>query len=338
MRKRQLGSTGLLVGLATFVVSLGLAVHGPELIAQSSQQQARPSSQEPIFRSGVELVALTVTVEQPDGTYVTDLARERFRIFDEGVQRDVAFFGVSEVPIDLVLLIDTSASMTNRLATTARAATNFVNALRPGDRAAVMNFGTRTSLRVPFTLDRTELEQGISGLRAGDSTALYNAIYVALKEFGGSGRESGDIRRRAIVLLSDGEDTASLISFDSVIEQARRLGVAVYTIFMTSPEVPGSSDRRFSSAGYEMRSLARETGARSFFPTSIDDLDGVYASIARELSQQYSLAFVPDASVHNGRFRRVSVTVDHPNAKVRTRTGYIAAAPSHAASRHGEAN
>jgi VWFA-related protein len=106
------------------------------------------------------------------------------------------------------------------------------------------------------------------------------------------------------------------------------MGVAVYVIFLQSPGTP-AADKRLSQPGYEMRTLASETGARSFFPTQITDLQGVYSSIARELSQQYFIGFVPDPVPQNGRFRRVSVTVDHPNAKVRTRSGYIPLAKPH---------
>jgi Ca-activated chloride channel family protein len=282
-----------------------------------------------LYRTGVEVVALTATVEQPDGSYVTDLRREHFTLLEDGVAQEIAFFGAGEVPVDLVLMLDTSASMRPRLSVAQRTAVNFVRSLGAGDRAAFMTFGARSQVRRPFTLDRATLEEAIGEASTGGQTALYNAIYVALREFGSletgdAGGDGGNIRRRAIVVLSDGVDTASLVTFDRVMELARRSGVAIYTISLRLGVTPAQTERPVAEADYEMRALARETGARSFFPSQLNDLDGVYGSIARELAHQYSLGYVPTGPVQPGHLRRLTVQVDFPEARVRARTGYIA--------------
>lgn len=144
---------------------------------------------------------------------------------------------------------------------------------------------------------------------------------MALKQFGSLDPLTSEVRRRAIVLLSDGDDTTSLVSFDSLLELVRRSGTAVYVI---SFNVHGQPDDRVIDQGvYRMRVLARETGASAFFPRTITDLDGVYQEIARELAHQYALAYVPAAASRRGEFRKVAVTVDQADARVRTRSGYI---------------
>jgi Ca-activated chloride channel family protein len=303
---------------APLIAALALAL-GPgtgDMYGQEATAMVVPSS---MFHSGVDLVALTVTAERPDGSYVPRLQPGDFRVFEEGVPQHVAFFGAGEVPVDLVLMLDTSGSMGARLGVAKQAAINLINASGVEDRTVLMAFGTRADVVVPFTADRALLEQAIQRLQAAGHTALYDAIYVALREFGGA--PAGDFRRRAIVVFSDGDDTRSLVSFESVIDQARRTGVAIYVI---APQRATPRDHRpLDGAMYEMRRLADETGGRSFFPDALQDLEGIYGTIARELAHQYVIGYVPESTERN-KFRRVSVVVDQPGVKVRTRSGYIA--------------
>jgi Ca-activated chloride channel homolog len=170
---------------------------------------------------------------------------------------------------------------------------------------------------VPFTGEREVLEDAIGRLTTGGNTALYNALYVALKHFQSLEPLTPEVRRRAIVLLSDGDDTTSLVTFDSLLELARRAGIAVYVISFGEHGQP--SDHVVSPGVYRMRVLARETGAASFFPNTIADLDGVYQEIARELAHQYALAYVPAAASRRGEFRKVAVVVYQADVRVRTR-------------------
>jgi Ca-activated chloride channel family protein len=296
-----------------------MAEPGRDARAQNLEQPPAPA---PTFRSGVSLVALTVTVERANGSYVSHLESRDFRVFEEGVEQEVAFFGADEVPVDLVLMLDTSASMYGRLSVAQRAASNFIQAVRPTDRAVLMTFGARAEIVVPFTADRRRLTQAIEQLRAGGTTALYNAVYVALQEFGRTKPADADaVRRRAIVVLSDGDDTTSVVSYDSVIEQARRVGVGIYVIALQPPG--DGSERSPGGPRYEMQQLARETGGRAFFPDALGDLEGVYGAIAGELDYQYAIGYVPVAPPTRNQFRRVAIVVDEPGVRVRTRSGYI---------------
>lgn len=283
----------------------------------------------PIFRSGVELVALNVVVTDGASKFVTGLQSGNFAVYEDGVQQDVTYFAATSVPLDLAILLDTSSSMSDKLPEVQQAATGFVSTLRDGDRAMIVDIKDATKVLQPLTGDIGAAKAAIGGTIAKGGTALFNGIYSTLKELSKQRRLNDDVRRQAIVVLTDGEDTASLVSFDDVLAQAKEAGIAIYTITLRSPylvQMASASGRRyFSEAEYGMKSLAMETGARSFFPMAISELSGVYGSIAQELASQYALGYVPKNPRRDGSFRKLTVRIeDHPGAAPRTRSGYVA--------------
>jgi len=292
-----------------------------------AEQQA---VQAPTFRSAASLVALNVTVLDTGAKYVTGLHPADFAVFEDGVRQDVRFFESAGVPVDLIVLLDTSSSMTDKMGVVHDAANGFLKTLREGDRGAVVSFSDSVTVLQPLTTDRTLLEKAIDSTHARGATALNNALYIALKQFGQAAKSEAEVRRQAIAVLSDGDDTSSLVTFDDVLTQARRTGVNIYTVGLQS-RIAGRSDaadahkRFFSESDYAMKTLARETGAQSFFPAQPADLKGAYASIAAELASQYSIGYVPANSRMDGRFRRVVVqVVARPELRPRTRLGYVA--------------
>jgi Ca-activated chloride channel family protein len=234
--------------------------------------------------------------------------------------------------MDLILLIDTSASMRDKINVVHDAAVGFLKSMKEGDRGAVVAFNDKVDVLQTLTSDAAALEKAIRGTTATGSTSLHNALYIALKQFGRSAAADGEVRRQALAVLSDGEDTSSLISFDDVMAVARKTGVSIYTIGLHSrfeaasrnvPPVP----RYFSTADFAMKSLAQETGAQAFFPLEVSELKGIYASIAQELASQYSLAYSPANLRSDGRYRRIVVRVAaRPELQLRTRSGYTAEA------------
>ena len=295
--------------------------------APAAAQTAPDAPPATVFRSGSALVSLNVTVQ--DGPrFVSGLQPTDFAVYEDGVRQDVRFFESSAVPIDLIVLIDTSSSMGNKLDVVHQAATGFLKTLRPGDRGAVVGFADSVRVLQPLTSDRALLEQAVRATGAKGSTSLNNAVYIALKQFGQGARVGADLRRQAIVVLSDGEDTSSVVSFDDVIALARKTGVNVYTVSMQSSLVGDAraqtGRRYFSDSDFSMKTLARETGAQAFFP-SPKELNAVYATIAAELASQYSIGYVPANTRPDGRFRRVVVqVVTKPSLHPRTRPGYTA--------------
>ncbi|HEX2444715.1 MAG TPA: VWA domain-containing protein [Vicinamibacterales bacterium] len=310
-----------------------LAVVGLVVVAASAlgpaAAQTPPAQVEsqPIFKSGTELVALNVTVTDPRQNYVAGLAANDFAVYEDGVKQEVSFFAASEIPIDLILLVDSSSSMADKMSVAREAALGFIRTLRSGDRAAIVAFNDTTKVLQPLTGEIQHLEAAIGTTHPSGATALNNALYVALREFGRSVKQAGEVRRQAIAVFSDGEDTASLMTFDEVLNQARRSGVSIYTIALQSRLARQNHNGRryFSQSDFSMKTLAQDTGGLSFFPEKIQDLAGVYGRIAADIGAQYSMAYAPKNGRTDGRFRRVVVQVlSRPDARPRTRLGYFA--------------
>ena len=305
--------------VAAFLCVLGTATL---VFAASGQQRQTDNSppQSPAFRSGIDVVLLNVTVTDSDGRFVTDLTGDNFVVYEDGVHQDVSFFNRSQLPIALALLIDTSASMEDRMTTAQEAAIGFSQRLRPEDLAEVIDFDSRVDILQGFTNDVELLEGAIRRTSAGGSTSLYNALYISLKELKQAPRRTEDVRREAIVMLSDGEDTSSLISFDEVLELAKRSETAIYTIGLKS------DDRRprsgFREADFILRQLAQETGGRSFFPETVEDLAAIYQKISDELSSQYTLGYTSANPLQNGQWRRIIVRTNQESVTARTKQGY----------------
>jgi Ca-activated chloride channel homolog len=291
------------------------------LVAVSAQQTPPAGGQTPApFRASVELVSLNVTVTDTTGRYVADLDQGDFSVFEDGAKQDITFFTKRIQPVALSMLLDSSASMDDKLPMLQRAAVNFVARMKPTDVAQVIDFDSRVEIRQTFTSSQPELTTAINRTSSGGSTSLHNAIYIALKELKKIRVQSEeDVRRQAIVVFSDGEDTSSLVSFEEVLDLAKRSETAVYTIALRGPE---NQRKGFREAEFVMRQLADETGGRAFFPERIEDLDGVYGQIADELASQYTVGYTSKNPRRDGAWRRLVVQVTRPNVVPRTKRGY----------------
>jgi VWFA-related protein len=189
--------------------------------------------------------------------------------------------------------------------------------------AEVIDFDSRAVILQTFTGDVPALEQAIRRTSAGGSTSMYNAIYIALKDLRNvPAKEVDEIRRQAIIVLSDGEDTSSLLPFEEVLDLAKRSQTAIYAIGLRSEE--GGSNRGFNESEFVLRQLAQETGGRAFFPSQIGELAGVYGLIADEISSQYTLGYTSRNSKRDGAWRRIVVRVSRPNTTARSKLGYFA--------------
>jgi Ca-activated chloride channel family protein len=278
----------------------------------------------PTFRSGVDLVAVTATVQRTDGSFVGDLHAGDFHVFENGVPQTLAFFGSQDVAVDLVLLIDNSASMFSLLPAVQHAAQTLVDALGPNDRVTALSFGGAIHQRIAPTTDHEQAKATIRQLTSGGGTPLYDALYVALRTLTPPGQE---MRRRALVVLTDGDDTTSLTSYDAVLEAARQSSIAVYIVSMQNlPTLDRAKTAKRMQSEYEMRTLAADTGARFLQKSDAENLDDAYRSIARELTHQYTLGYVPaeQARTPARKFRPISILVSGENVVVRARRGYLA--------------
>lgn len=272
------------------------------------------------FRVGVDVVSLNVTVTDGNGKYVTDLNQEDFDVYEDGVRQNLTFFSRTQQPISLALLLDTSASMEEKMPIAQEAAIGFAHQLHKEDQAEIIDFDSQVRILAPFTGDGAALEKAIRATTANGSTSLYNAIYISLKELRKTKAEStSDIRRQAIVLLSDGDDTSSLIEFDEVLDLAKRSETAIYAIGLRQGEV---GRREFKEAEFVLRQLSQETGGRVFFPTDARELPKIYQTIWEELSSQYSIGYTSGNPKRDGAWRRIAVRIQRPGLTARTKQGY----------------
>jgi Ca-activated chloride channel homolog len=277
------------------------------------------AAQQGRFRAGVEIVSLSVTVT--DGTkYVTGLGQDDFDVFEDGSKQSITFFSHLQQPVALAILLDTSNSMEDKIATAQEAATGFVRRMKKNDAIEVIEFNSQVRIPQPFTNDVNALERAIRATTVNGSTSLYNAIYVSLKQLKDERAKSAEeIRRQAIIVLSDGDDTSSVIEYDDVLDLAKRSETAIYAIGLRQAE---AGRGKFKEAEFVLRQLSQETGGRVFFPSAVSELPKIYEQISEELASQYSIGYSSKNPMRNGAWRRIDVRVNKPGLVARTRRGY----------------
>jgi Ca-activated chloride channel family protein len=295
---------------------LWLAV--PGLLSAQAPRRA------PSFGTGVEGVRLNLTVVDAQSRFVTDLTEADFAVFEDGVPQAVDHFARLPLPLSVTLLVDCSTSMVGKMDATREAAMAFLATLAPHDLAQVVQFNQRVTTLQDFTADRSALAAALRGAQPSGSTGLYNAVYVSLLELRRL-REPEGLRRQAIVLLSDGEDTASVASDEQVLDLARRSEVTIYSIGLR-PDLRFDDQRlAFSRASQFLTSLAQATGGQALFTRSASELTGLYGRIAEELRSQYTLGYVSANPRRDGAWRRIAVrTPGREGLVVRHRVGYFA--------------
>jgi Ca-activated chloride channel family protein len=297
--------------------------------------QGMAGAQSRTYRSGVELVNVNVSVVGADFQHVEGLTADHFEVFEDGVSQRVQYFASGELPLDVGILLDTSGSMAQKIQQVQQAAKRFVASLRAIDRGSVMAISSGLRVLQPFTSEVALINQAIDSIGSAGHTPLYTSVYSALKELLRL-RESGSAepRRAALLVLSDGMDTSSLLAFDDLLTIVRRQAIPIYVI---SPRTEWEQLHMWtygqpaSRRDYELRVLASETGGQAFFPGTLADLPNVYDSIADELAHQYSLGYRSSNDTAGGAFRRISVRVLAAGLRWRARAGYVAdASPARA--------
>ena len=280
--------------------------------------------QPPTFGTGIEIINLSLSVTDARNNFVTDLGQPDFTVFEDGIRQELSLFTHENLPISMVVMIDCSASMEEKMKTAQSAAIRLTKTLRQQDFAQILQFNDRATTLQTFTNDQGALEAAIRKTEASGPTALHNALYIALKDLM-KDKKVAELRRRAIVLLSDGEDTASLVNDEQVLELAKKSEINIYAISLR-PNRPHDRERQaFSQAEYLMNALTRETGGRTYFPTSLSELDSVYDRIAEELRTLYSVGYVSSNLRRDGKWRRIVVRIpDREGVSVRHKLGYYA--------------
>lgn len=275
-----------------------------------------------VFRGGTDAVALTITVLDGAGRLVGGLEREAFQVYEDGVLQEIDTFSALPQPIALSLVIDTSTSMETKLSIAQEAAGGFIRRLGEKDTAQIIDFDSQARILQSFTDDRPQLERALRRTQAGGSTSLYNAIYTSINELKRLRVQgTADIRRQAIVLLSDGEDTSSIVPYEDVLDLSKRSEVTVYSIGLRDKDAAQS--RGWNEAQFVLKSLAQETGGRNYIVADAAQLPGIYSQIADELANQYTLGYVSKNPKRDGAWRRINVRILREKTTARTKAGYF---------------
>ena len=276
-------------------------------------------AQEAVFRTSVNLVRLLVTVKDRQGAPALDLGKANFRVYDNGVEQQITIFERhTEQPLSVAILLDTSGSTGKELKYETDSVIRFGRALfgegNPEDRAALYTFNWEVVQRTSYTRSAQQIDRNLRGLKGEGGTSLYDALWFAARDM--DDREG----RHVIIVVTDGGDTTSSRTFHQALETVQLADAVIYPILV----MPITNDAGRNIGGENaLTTFADGTGGRVFAPTVGTQLDEAFAQILRELRTQYLIGYYPkNVPKTKDRFHKLKITVDQPNLRVQTRSGY----------------
>ncbi len=304
--------SGMLVFILTILI-LAFAPVPPILHGQKAQTPT-------VIRAQVNLVNILFSVFDKKGKHIEGLIQKEVEVYEDGVKQNIEFFrgegdsGAQAEPLTIVLLVDTSGSVKDKLGFEQTIASDFFrNILRPKkDLAAIIQFDSEVALVQDFTDDLNRLDVALHSLRAGGSTMLYDAVYVASEQV-----LKGEAGRKVVIIVSDGADTASQTTRKEAIVTAQKDDVIIFGIGVKSPEFPED----FGA----LKELARETGGQFFNPrTSMREISEAFQQILNTLKKQYNVSYYSSNTAKDGSFRRLQIRIKRDSVRVLHRSGYYA--------------
>lgn len=277
------------------------------------------------LKSDVDLVVLHVTVTDQKGEFVADLNRNEFQVFEDKIQQNISMFSRDDVPVTMGLVIDNSGSMREKRAQVNAAAMTFVQTSNPQDEAFVVNFNDEYYLDTDgdFTSDQKNLQDALARIDTRGSTALYDAVIGSLNHL-----KKGHKDKRVLLLVTDGDDDASRMTFEDAVKSAEESNATIYTIGVFSQDDLKNDKKMVRHSKKVLTELAEATGGEAYFPANLDEVTPICEQVAHEIRNQYTIGYYPTDSLKDGTFRNVQVRVFPPKGLgkivVRTRTGYYA--------------
>ena len=318
----------ILCALAVVLLSTPLLAQGPGQAKAGTPNPQKKSDQYKI-NVNVNLVVLHATVVDKKGRRIENLTEKDFHVLEDGVQQKLAFFSHADIPVTMGIDIDDSGSMRDKRAAVNEAALTFVKTSNPDDQVFVVNFNDEYYLDTPgdFASNMGELKAALAKIDSRGGTALYDAVSASLDHL-----KLGNRDKKAILVISDGEDNASRYSFSDLLRQAQQSNAVIYCIGLLGEEHPGGlfkvHGRGDKRAAKVLKELAEGTGGKAYFPRSLDEVEPTCVAIARDIRDQYTLGYYPTNAKKDGTFRRIEIQLtDHRDSKhyiVRTRPGYYA--------------
>ena len=260
------------------------------------------------------------TVTDANGRLLSDLPRSAFRIYENDVPQEIKVFRREDAPVSLGLIIDNSGSMLMRRAQVAAAALDLVRASNKDDEVFVMTFNDKPALVQDFTHDIRQLETSLSRIDSTGATAMRDALALGVEHL----KRLAKNDKKVLLVVTDGEDNSSLEQLDRVVRIAQQSGILIYAIGLLTSETAKSA----AVAKHDLDALTLATGGEVFYPKALAEVNDIAEHVARDLRNQYTIAYNPTDQHQDGTFRRIRVTVDVPGAVVTARTGYFADASS----------
>jgi Ca-activated chloride channel family protein len=279
---------------------------------------AAQNDDDDIVRIDSNLVILNAAVTDDKGVPMLGLKQKNFRVFEDGVEQRIEFFEAEETPFAAVILIDTSGSMEERISLARAAAINFLDGIRTDDMAAIYNFDSEVKLIQDFSQSR-DVAEAVYDLKARGMTVINDAIFKAAQELA-----KRPEKRKAIIVLSDGQDTRSKYTADKALKAAIAASATIYTVDMSSPDVSSSQiTNRMQSVG-ALKNFAEKSGGKFIATAGGAGLRDAFKSILKEMGNQYTLGYQPTNTARDGKYRTIELKISNPKATVRTRKGYNA--------------
>jgi VWFA-related protein len=298
------------------VATLTLAICALAHAQAPAQTQAPVADSEAVFRSDTRLVEVHTTVTDAAGRLVADLPQSAFQVYENDVAQEITFFRREDAPVSLGLIIDKSGSMLVKRAQVAAAALKLVRASNKDDEVFVMTFNDKPALVQDFTHDIHQLEKSLNTIESEGATAMRDALRLGVEHL----KRLAMNDKKVVLVVTDGEDNSSLQGLDEVVRAAQQNGILVYAIGLLTSETARSA----AMAKRDLDALTLATGGEAFYPKALSEVDGIAEHVARDLRNQYTIAYNPSNQSQDGTFRRIRVTVNVPGLTVRTRTGYFA--------------
>jgi len=271
----------------------------------------------PTFRADSRLVVLHASVVDKSGKLLTDLPQKSFKVFENNVEQQIRMFRREDVPVSLCVVIDDSGSMRDKRAKVSAAALALVKASNKQDEVCIVNFNDEAYLDQPLTNDIGKMEQALEKIESRGGTAMRDAVSMSIDYL----RKDAKKDKKVVLILTDGDDTASSETLEKLVAKCQRSEVLVYAIGILTDE----EARRAKSAKRNLTMLARESGGMAHFPKDLVEVESLAIQIAHEIRNQYIITYVPSVQELDGSYRTIKVTAAAKGSPmVRTRSGYFA--------------
>lgn len=318
MKSAKLALSILLICEVTYAqnqAAAGPPAQAPAAVpAQPAEDDVNPG--DAVFHSDSRLVEVHATVTDANGRLLPDLPRSAFQIFENDVQQQIKVFRREDAPVSLGLVIDSSASMLKRRAQVAAAALKLVRASNKEDEVFIMTFNDQPALVQDFTHDIGQLERSLNKIDSTGATAMRDALLLGVDHL----KRLAKNDKKVLLVVTDGEDNSSLERLEPLVRAAQQRGILIYAIGLLASEEAKSA----ALAKRDLDALTLATGGEVFYPKALTEVDNIAEHVARDLRNQYTIAYDPTDQRQDGTFRRIRVTVNVPGAVVQARSGYYA--------------